>query len=66
MRVTPAPAVRARGRHKGFPLTPCNCGRALVLLSGGYDSPVAAHRAMRRGLACDFVHLTCAPLTGAR
>uniref|UniRef100_UPI0004BEC807 THUMP domain-containing protein n=1 Tax=Streptomyces sp. NRRL F-5065 TaxID=1463855 RepID=UPI0004BEC807 len=27
-------------------------GRALVLLSGGYDSPVAAHRAMRRGLAC--------------
>ncbi|MGW0735243.1 tRNA uracil 4-sulfurtransferase ThiI [Streptomyces sp. NPDC002851] len=39
-------------------------GRALVLLSGGYDSPVAAHRAMRRGLACDFVHFTGAPLTG--
>nr|WP_247614197.1 tRNA uracil 4-sulfurtransferase ThiI [Streptomyces sp. RG38] len=38
-------------------------GRALVLLSGGYDSPVAAHRAMRRGLACDFVHFTGAPYT---
>lgn len=38
-------------------------GRALSLLSGGYDSPVAAHRAMRRGLACDFVHFTGAPYT---
>lgn len=40
-------------------------GRALALLSGGYDSPVAAHRAMRRGLACDFVHFTGAPYTDA-
>lgn len=40
-------------------------GRALVLLSGGYDSPVAAHRAMRRGLACDFVHFSGAPYTNA-
>ncbi|WP_407556007.1 tRNA uracil 4-sulfurtransferase ThiI [Streptomyces sp. Pv4-95] len=40
-------------------------GRALVLLSGGYDSPVAAHRAMRRGLRCDFVHFTGAPYTNA-
>lgn len=39
-------------------------GRALVLLSGGYDSPVAAYRAMRRGLHCDFVHFSGAPLTG--
>ncbi|WP_431984474.1 tRNA uracil 4-sulfurtransferase ThiI [Streptomyces qinglanensis] len=38
-------------------------GRALALLSGGYDSPVAAHRAMRRGLRCDFVHFTGAPYT---
>src|SRR4051794_7943956 len=29
-------------------------GRALVLLSGGLDSPVAAHRMMKRGLRCDF------------
>lgn len=40
-------------------------GRALVLLSGGFDSPVAAHRAMRRGLSCDFVHFTGAPYTNA-
>lgn len=39
-------------------------GRALVMLSGGFDSPVAAYRAMRRGLRCDFVHFTGAPLTG--
>ncbi|GAA4888277.1 tRNA uracil 4-sulfurtransferase ThiI [Saccharopolyspora cebuensis] len=39
-------------------------GRALVLLSGGYDSPVAAYRMMRRGLRCDFVHFTGAPFTG--
>lgn len=38
-------------------------GRALVLLSGGFDSPVAADRAMRRGLHCDFLHCTGAPYT---
>jgi tRNA uracil 4-sulfurtransferase len=35
-----------------------------VLLSGGIDSPVAAHRAMRRGLRCDFVHFSGEPFTG--
>ncbi len=30
-------------------------GRALVLLSGGFDSAVAAWRAMRRGVAVDFL-----------
>lgn len=54
-------AERYRG-YEGLPVG--SSGRALVLLSGGYDSPVAAHRAMRRGLACDFVHFTGAPLTG--
>ena len=39
-------------------------GRALVLLSGGIDSPVAAYRMMRRGLRCDFVHFSGQPLTG--
>ena len=39
-------------------------GRALVLLSGGIDSPVAAYRAMRRGLRCDFVHFSGRPFTG--
>lgn len=38
-------------------------GRGLVLLSGGFDSPVAAHRAMRRGVQCDFVHFSGAPYT---
>ncbi|GAB2886891.1 tRNA 4-thiouridine(8) synthase ThiI [Streptomyces deserti] len=52
-------------RYSGRGGLPVGCsGRALVLLSGGFDSPVAAHRAMRRGLACDFVHFTGAPLTG--
>jgi len=40
-------------------------GRALVLLSGGIDSPVAAYRAMKRGLRCDFVHFSGRPYTGA-
>jgi thiamine biosynthesis protein ThiI len=39
-------------------------GRALTLLSGGYDSPVAGYRAMRRGLASDYVHFSGMPFTG--
>jgi thiamine biosynthesis protein ThiI len=39
-------------------------GRALVLLSGGLDSPVAAYRMMKRGLSCDFVHFSGQPYTG--
>lgn len=39
-------------------------GRALCLLSGGIDSPVAAYRAMKRGLRCDFVHFSGRPFTG--
>ncbi|MFK0138471.1 tRNA uracil 4-sulfurtransferase ThiI [Streptomyces murinus] len=53
-------------RHPGLTGLPVgSSGRALVLLSGGYDSPVAAHRIMRRGLACDFVHFSGAPYTNA-
>src|ERR671925_828314 len=40
-------------------------GRAMVLLSGGLDSPVAAYRMMKRGLRCDFVHFSGRPFTGA-
>ena len=40
-------------------------GRALVLLSGGIDSPVAAYRMMRRGLHADFVHFHSHPLVSA-
>jgi thiamine biosynthesis protein ThiI len=39
-------------------------GRALVLMSGGIDSPVAAYRMMRRGLRCSFLHFSGIPLTG--
>ncbi|WP_245940911.1 tRNA uracil 4-sulfurtransferase ThiI [Thermasporomyces composti] len=39
-------------------------GRAITLLSGGFDSPVAAYRAMRRGLSTDFIHFSGMPFTG--
>lgn len=51
-------------RHRGQGGLPVGAGgQALVLLSGGYDSPVAAYRAMRRGLRCDFVHFSGVPYT---
>lgn len=31
--------------------------RALVMMSGGFDSPVAAWKMMRRGAPCDYLHL---------
>lgn len=39
-------------------------GRAVALVSGGIDSPVAAYRAMKRGLRCDFLHFSGRPFTG--
>jgi tRNA uracil 4-sulfurtransferase len=54
-------AERLRGAG-GLPVG--TSGRAMVLLSGGIDSPVAAYRMMRRGLRCDFVHFSGQPLTG--
>ncbi|HYA30515.1 MAG TPA: tRNA uracil 4-sulfurtransferase ThiI [Acidobacteriota bacterium] len=36
-------------------------GRVAALLSGGFDSPVAAHRMMRRGCRVVFVHFHSAP-----
>jgi thiamine biosynthesis protein ThiI len=39
-------------------------GRAVALLSGGIDSPVACYRMLRRGLSCDFVHFSGRPFTG--
>lgn len=52
---------RIRGRG-GLPVG--TSGRALVLLSGGIDSPVAAFRMLKRGLRCDFVHFSGRPFTG--
>ncbi len=39
-------------------------GRALLLLSGGIDSPVAGWMAMKRGLDLDAVHFHTPPYTG--
>ncbi|MCL2846393.1 MAG: tRNA 4-thiouridine(8) synthase ThiI [Firmicutes bacterium] len=38
-------------------------GRAVVLLSGGIDSPVAAFLGAKRGLNIDFVHFATPPYT---
>ena len=53
-----ADRLRAAG---GLPVG--TSGRALVLLSGGLDSPVAAYRMMKRGLRCDFIHFSGRPFT---
>jgi thiamine biosynthesis protein ThiI len=37
-------------------------GRVVCLLSGGIDSPVAAHRMMKRGCAVTFVHFHSYPI----
>ena len=39
-------------------------GRGVALMSGGIDSPVAAHRMIRRGMRCLFLHFSGMPLTG--
>ncbi|MGH2348828.1 MAG: tRNA uracil 4-sulfurtransferase ThiI [bacterium] len=41
-------------------------GRALALLSGGFDSPVAAYLAARRGLVVAAVHFHSFPFTSER
>ena len=41
-------------------------GRALLLLSGGIDSPVAGWMAMKRGLELEAVHFHSYPFTSAR
>jgi len=40
-------------------------GRALVLMSGGIDSPVAAYFALKRGVAVDYIHFHSLPYTSA-
>ncbi len=41
-------------------------GRALCLLSGGIDSPVAAYHIMRRGVLVDMIHFHAFPYTSER
>lgn len=48
-------ACRRIEAHGGLPLG--TEGRALALISGGFDSPVAAWRMLRRGVALDYLFL---------
>jgi len=41
-------------------------GRALLLLSGGIDSPVAGWMAMKRGVAIEAIHFHSYPFTGEK
>ena len=41
-------------------------GRALNMLSGGIDSPVAAYRMAKRGLALEHIHFASPPYTSER
>lgn len=55
------------GREAGLGGLPVGTGgRALALLSGGLDSPVAAWRVMSRGCRLAFVHFHSHPLTSRR
>jgi thiamine biosynthesis protein ThiI len=48
----------------GFPLG--SSGKALLLLSGGIDSPVAGWLAMRKGLEIEVIHFHSYPYTSER
>ena len=51
------------GKEKGAGGLPTGtAGRVVCLLSGGIDSPVAAHRMMKRGCAVTFVHFHSYPI----
>jgi tRNA uracil 4-sulfurtransferase len=55
--ITPGPAlIYARKIPGAGGLPPKTGGRMLCLLSGGYDSAVAAYQMMRRGAYLSFVH----------
>ena len=45
----------------GLPVS--SSGRVMVLMSGGFDSPVAAYFAMKRGAQCEFIHFHSYPFT---
>ncbi len=56
--ITKEAAFLSLGREKGQGGLPVgSSGRAVILISGGIDSPVAAWYAMKRGLAPVYVHL---------
>jgi len=50
--------------HTGRRGLPCGCsGRALLLLSGGIDSPVAGYRMLFRGMKVDYIYFHSHPYT---
>lgn len=62
--ITPSPALVYARKIPGRGGLPANtAGRMLCLLSGGYDSAVAAYQMMKRGAHLSFVHFYG---TGAR
>lgn len=48
----------------GLPVS--TSGKAALMLSGGIDSPVAAYRMAKRGLALDHIHFASPPYTSER
>lgn len=64
-RSSPSAPPEASGRHKS--LVPARSGpgvqRGLLLLSGGIDSPVAAHLLHQQGAVVDAVHVSLEPYT---
>jgi thiamine biosynthesis protein ThiI len=55
--VTPGPLLVYARKIPGAGGLPCNtAGRMVCLLSGGFDSAVAAYKMMRRGAHLTFVH----------
>jgi len=62
--ITPGPALVYARKIPGSGGLPANtAGRMMCLLSGGYDSAIAAYRMMKRGAHLGFVHFYG---TGAR
>ncbi|GAF40571.1 thiamine biosynthesis tRNA modification protein ThiI [Agrilactobacillus composti DSM 18527 = JCM 14202] len=66
--------VRVEVRHDGFYLSYLTvqgalglpvgtAGKAVLMLSGGIDSPVAAYLALKRGVAIEMVHFFSPPYT---
>jgi thiamine biosynthesis protein ThiI len=61
--ILPDAAYIAAGKRSGAGGLPVGItGHGIALLSGGIDSPVAAHRMMKRGCAVNFVHFHAYPI----
>ncbi len=59
-------AILLHERHKGPGGLPVgSAGRAMCLISGGIDSPVAAFEMLKRGLSLRYVHFHSSPFTSA-